>query len=172
MIEMTLFFKCLHVQQLSNTMNGLRPYLKAVNLLKQWGSRNRILRCTSAGQCACQHACLSAFAHEVTEKKKVLWYRLMVVSCWGFFGHFLIYSVRLKRCSFRQMKSRAALRSALWWSHEGLLRQRQGHTKYSVFTAQLSAYHFLFTCLLRARSLFFSSLINTQTTRTTWLNLT
>lgn len=69
--------------------------------------------------------------------------------------HFLIYFVRLKRCSFRQMRSRAALRSALWWSHESLLRQRQGHTKYSVFTAQLSAYHFLFTCLLRARSLFF-----------------
>lgn len=70
MIEMTLFFKCLHVRQLSNTMNGLRPYLKAVNLLKQWGSRNRILRCTSAGQCACQHACLSAFAREVTEGEK------------------------------------------------------------------------------------------------------
>lgn len=51
-----------HSSQTSGAMNGLGPYLRAVNLQKKHGSRNRILWRTSAGQRARQPPGTSAVA--------------------------------------------------------------------------------------------------------------
>lgn len=154
-------------------MNGLRPYLKAVNLLKQWGSKNRIIRCTSAGQQASHRVTSCCFCPWSGREKSPP----TSLNGSGVLSrhHFFIYSVRLKRCSFRQMSQGAESPfSSLLVARRPVKRQRQGHTMCSDFTAQLCCISPPVDSFPRGHLFFafFQAQKNTQTIGAPGLNLT